>query len=217
MIKYVYLILLFVLTSFCMSGQSTVITHVNVIPLEAEPLVLSNQTVFITGDRISDIVPFKEAHVKLKAAIIDGTGKYLIPGLADSHVHLPSGSLDELSMQEYFNLCLASGITTMRSMRGEGRHIGLRDSIRKKLFLAPDLYISALLPSDSTVTSEQLKAFIKKSKKEGWDFVKYLHGLTPPLFDSVALYCKQSNIKLAGHVFANDLQTAIKAGQSSVE
>jgi len=201
---------------FNVKSQSLLITNVNVIPVEGGEAILKNQTVIIKNGKISEIIPFKQEHTndKLKA-IVDGTGKYLIPGLVDMHVHFPNEK--EIPLDQFFKLNLAAGVTTLRSMRGEPRHLTLRDSINKKLILAPDLYISISLPGDSTVTAKELKTFITKSKKENWDFVKYLSGLNPALFDSAALYCKQNNIKLAGHVYNQDLQTAIKANQASVE
>ncbi|MFL5754392.1 MAG: amidohydrolase family protein [Bacteroidia bacterium] len=197
-------------------AQQLVITNVNVIPVGGGPMTLANQTVFIKDGKISEITPFQEEHMKLKARLIDGTGKYLIPGLADMHVHLPDDK-SPLLLKKVFTLNLAAGVTTLRSMRGEQRHPGLRDSIRKKLILAPDLYISNPLPSDSAVTAAELKAFVAKSKKEGWDFVKYLSGLSPALFDSAVKYCGEQQLKLAGHVYNGDLQTALKAKQASVE
>jgi hypothetical protein len=210
-------ILFFAITiTFGVKSQSLLITNVNVIPIEGGENILKNQTVVIKDGKIAEIIPFKQEHTKDKTkVIVDGTGKYLIPGLADMHVHFPNEK--EISLNQFFKLNLAAGVTTLRSMRGESRHLTLRDSINKKLILAPDLYISISLPSDSTVTAKDLKTFVTKSKKEGWDFVKYLSGLSPQLFDSAALYCKQNNIKLAGHVYNQDLQTAIEANQASVE
>lgn len=200
-------------------AQELVITNVNIIPIEGGEIILKNQTVFIKNEVIIRIIPFKPEHTKdnshREVNIIDGTGKYLIPGLADMHVHFPDQR--ELKLDQFFKLNLAAGVTTLRSMRGEPRHLTLRDSIQKKLIFAPDLYISTALPSDSTTIAADLKKFIGKAKKEKWDFVKYLSGLTPALFDSAALYCRQNKIKLAGHVFNNDLQMALKNSQASVE
>lgn len=199
-----------------LQSQNLTITNVNVIPIEGSEVILKNQTVYIKDGRIEDIVPFKQKQTANKLeSIIDGTGKYLIPGLADMHVHFPDPK--DISLEQFFKWNLAAGVTAMRSMRGESRHLTLRDSIQKKLILAPQLYISIALPADSTVTATDLRTFVEKARNEKWDFVKYLSGLTPALFDSAALYCKQNNIKLAGHVFNSDLQTAIKNSQASVE
>jgi hypothetical protein len=213
--KKLFTLALCVVAQF-VNAQNLIIINVNVIPIEGGETILKNQTVIIKDGKIADIIPFKQEQIKTKqTTVIDGTGKYLIPGLADMHVHFPDEK--EMPLQQFFNFNLAAGVTTLRSMRGEPRHLTLRDSINKKLILAPDLYISISLPSDSTVTAKDLKAFVIKSKNEGWDFIKYLSGLTPSLFDSAALYCKQNNIKLAGHVFNQDLQIAIKNNQASVE
>jgi len=210
-----------VLFIFCLAltllkAQDLTITNITVIPCQDGSPTLKNQTVFIVGGKIRDIVPFKQQHTKNKLQpIIDGTGKYLIPGLADMHVHFPDPG--EMKMEQFFKLNLAAGVTALRSMRGDSSRISLRDNINKGTVLAPKLYISTPLPSDSTVTTLQLKQFIQEAKSENWDFVKYLSGLTPALFDSAALYCKQNKIKLAGHVFNNDINTALSISQASIE
>jgi amidohydrolase family protein len=208
--------LVFCVAATISNAQSLIITNVNVIPIEGKETLLKNHTVIIKDGKIESITPSKPEHTKDKTkTIIDGTGKYLMPGMADMHVHFPNEK--DMPLQQFFKLNLAAGVTTLRSMRGEQRHLTLRDSITKKLILAPDLYISISLPSDSTITDKDLEKFVKQSKKEGWDFIKYLSGLTPTLFYTTALISKESGLKLAGHVYNQDLQTAIKTDQASVE
>jgi len=201
---------------FTVAAQNLIITNVNVIPIEGKEHLLKNQTVIIKEGKIESITPFKPEQTRDNTkAHIDGTDKYLMPGMADMHVHFPNEK--DMPLRQFFKLNLAAGVTTLRSMRGEPRHLTLRDSISKKLILAPDLYISISLPNDSTITDKDLEKFVKQTKKEGWDFIKYLSGLTPALFYSTALISKESGLKMAGHVYNQDLQTAIKANQSSVE
>ncbi len=210
------ILLVFCITAKYCSAQNLIITNVNVIPIEGKETLLKNQTVIIKDGKIESTTPFKQEHTKDKSkTIIDGTGKYLMPGMADMHVHFPNEK--DIPLQQFFKFNLAAGVTTLRSMRGEPRHLTLRDSITKKLILAPDLYISISLPSDSTITDKDLEKFVKQSKKEGWDFIKYISGLTPTLFYTTALISKESGLKMAGHVYNQDLQTAIKANQASVE
>ena len=205
-----------VLISYICLAQNIIISNVNVIPIEGKETILTNQTVHIKDGKIESIAPYKkEQGNSNQATLIDGTGKYLMPGMADMHVHFPNEK--EMPLPQFFKLNLAAGVTTLRSMRGEPRHLGLRDSITKKLILAPDLYISISLPGDSTITDKDLEKFVKQSKKEGWDFIKYLSGLSPTLFYTTALLSKESGLKLAGHVYNQDLQTAIKTNQASVE
>ena len=184
--------------------------------MEGRDVELKNQTITIEQDKIIEIRPFAAADTNTQQIqVIDGSGKYLMPGLADMHVHFPNEK--EMPLQTFFNLNLAAGVTSLRSMRGEARHLSLRDSIQKELIRAPDLYISTALPSDSSLSQKDLEKFIRQSKKEGWDFIKYLSGLSPSLFYASALISQESGLKLAGHVYDQDLQTAVKAGQASVE
>ncbi|HEU0298760.1 MAG TPA: hypothetical protein VFR37_04880, partial [Longimicrobium sp.] len=62
-------------------------THVSVIPMDRER-VLADQTVLVRGGRIVSIGPAASAQVPVDARRVDGTGKFLIPGLADMHAHL---------------------------------------------------------------------------------------------------------------------------------
>src|SRR5437773_1753339 len=61
--------------------------NVNVIPMDSER-VESGQTVIVRGDRIAAIGPSAEVPVPRGATVIDGSGRYLVPGLTDAHVHL---------------------------------------------------------------------------------------------------------------------------------
>ena len=74
------------------NGDQTAFVNVTVIPMannaEADNRMLENQTVIVTGDRITTIGPTDEIDVPQGATVIDGTGAYLLPGLVDTHVHI---------------------------------------------------------------------------------------------------------------------------------
>lgn len=69
-------------------SQQIVFTNVSVIPMDSE-LILEDQTVVIEGDRIVQVAPSSEVNAASNATIIDGDGKYLMPGLAEMHGHVP--------------------------------------------------------------------------------------------------------------------------------
>lgn len=89
------------------------ITHVNVIPMDTER-TLPDQTVLIENDRIVAIGPTCSIPLELSYMVIDGTDKYLMPGLADMHVHYWSPS--------EACLFLAQGVTVVRNMAGSPYH-----------------------------------------------------------------------------------------------
>ena len=91
MTKTLTFLFLFISTLFGFS--QTYITDVTIIDVENQKLI-NNQTVVITGDKISNIESSKKIKVPADAAVIDGTNKYLAPGLTDAHVHFSqSGGL----------------------------------------------------------------------------------------------------------------------------
>ncbi|HEV2903477.1 MAG TPA: hypothetical protein VGW32_00430, partial [Pyrinomonadaceae bacterium] len=87
------------------------ISDVTVIDATGAP-AKPNMTVIITGDRITEIAKTGEVAIPKNAQVIDGTGKFLIPGLWDMHVHTVFGRLPEL----YFPLFIANGVTGVRDM-----------------------------------------------------------------------------------------------------
>ena len=68
-------------------SETTAFVDVKVIPMDSER-VLENQTVIVEGDRITVIGAVEEVAVPEGAEIIEGNGAYLLPGLADMHMHI---------------------------------------------------------------------------------------------------------------------------------
>ena len=82
---------------------------VNVVPMDEER-ILTHQTVLVENDRIIKVAPTEEVTLPKGFVKIDGTNKYLMPGLADMHVHL--------NVEEVLLLFIAFGVTTIRIMWG---------------------------------------------------------------------------------------------------
>jgi hypothetical protein len=101
----------------------TVFRNVAVVPMDEER-VLSAQTVVVRGDRIVSIGPAASAAVPDNARVIEGAGRYLTPGLAEMHAHVPSGD-DPQYVEEVLFLYVANGVTTARGMLGEPSHLHL--------------------------------------------------------------------------------------------
>jgi len=107
------LMLLFTLSGACSWSQSLVIKRVTVIDATGrgtEP----NMTVIVDGDRIVAVGPSRRTHIPRKAVVIDDTGKFLIPGLWDMHVH---GASDARAPWSHL-LFLANGVVGVRDMSG---------------------------------------------------------------------------------------------------
>jgi imidazolonepropionase-like amidohydrolase len=195
--------------------REIVITHVNVVPMDTER-VLENQTVVIKDGKITAVGT--KAKYSKNAFVIDGQGKYLIPGLAEMHAHVPP--VDDIEpMKEVLTLFAVNGITTIRGMLGHPKHLELRSKLQQGEILGPRLYTTGPSFNGISVTSPEAGAeMVRKQKAAGYDYLKLHPGLTRAKFDAIAAAAKEVNIPFVGHVsFGVGVWRAIDAGYSSID
>ncbi len=197
--------------------QEVVFRNVNVLPMDRE-YVLENQTVVVKGGRITAIVDASKAKYGKNAILVEGKGKYLMPGLAEMHAHVPP--VDDIEpMKEVLTLFVANGITTIRGMLGHPRHLELRSKIQTGEILGPHFYTTG--PSfngQSVKTAEQGTDMVRQQKKAGYDYLKLHPGLTKETFGAIARTAKEVNIPFVGHVsFDVGVWRATDAGYSSID
>ena len=72
-------------------------TNVNVVPMDSER-ILRDQTVLVEQGRIRRLGSADEVRVPADVTTVDGSGKYLMPGLAEMHGHMPGGEVEEMVM-----------------------------------------------------------------------------------------------------------------------
>lgn len=220
--KILCVILLFVFTNTTYSQQlidsrqrEIVFTSVNVVPMDTEE-ILQNQTVLIKGGRISAIG--KKLKYSKDALVIDANGKYLIPGLAEMHAHVPPNDNLEAHKEVLF-LFAANGITTIRGMLGHPSHITLRSKINSGEVVGPRFYTTG--PSFnglSVKTAERGAEMVREQKAAGYDFLKLHPGLTKETFAAISSTANEVKIPFAGHVsFGVGVWRAIDAGYSSID
>jgi imidazolonepropionase-like amidohydrolase len=197
----------------------TAFVNVNVVPFDRER-VLSGQTVIIRDGRIAEIGAAEKTKVPAGATQIDGRGKYLMPGLADMHVHLfpGAGQPDDLASQQ-LQLFLANGVTTIRNMIGKPEHIALRDRVAKGELLGPSIYTAGPpLLGNNVPTPEDAERVVAEQKKAGYDLMKVHEGLSPETYAAIVATAKRVGIPFGGHVTATvGLKRALDAQQSSIE
>ncbi len=109
----------------------------------------SHYTIIIRHNMIEAVGPAKEVVIPDSAQVFNYSGKFLIPGLIDSHVHLatdPSNDDKRVRAEKDLKDMLLSGITTVRDMAGDAQHWpGLSRDARLDEIVAPDIYYSALM------------------------------------------------------------------------
>lgn len=183
-------------------AKSLAITAVTVIDATGAA-AQRDMTVVVTGDRITAVGKSGGVGVPEGARVVDGKGKYLIPGLWDMHVHTASPS--------FLPLYLANGVTGVRDMHAmdpdatfglrkqvqEGKQPGPRVVAAGPLVDGPKPFVPGSLVAANAVEGREA---VHKLKKMGADFVKVYTKLPREAFLAIADEAKKQGLPFAGHL-----------------
>ena len=203
-------------------GQSNkgvvVFLNVNVVPMDSER-VLADQFVVVRGEQIVEIGPAKKVKLPAGAVQIDGRGKYLLPGLAEMHGHVPPPQAPREFTEAVLFMYVANGITTVRGMLGAPGQLELRERANRGEIISPTLYLAGPSFNGNSVSSpEQAAEMVRQQKREGWDLLKVHPGLTRDEYDSMARTARAVGIRFAGHVPSDvGLAHALEMGQETID
>ncbi len=181
--------------------------------------VRTDWTVLVEGDRIVAAGPAGEVDVPATAQRIDGDGKYLMPGLAEMHGHVPSPNESGEYIESLMFLYVANGVTTVRGLLGEPGQLALKEATADGSLLGPALYLAGPAFNGGTISSpEQAERRVREQVAEGWDYLKVLPGMTREEFDAMARAANEEGIPFIGHVTAEaGLLHAIEMGQQTID
>lgn len=199
-------------------SQVVVFENVNVVPMDRER-VLERQTIIVQDGRISRIGPAAKTTAPDGAVKVDGTGKYLMPGLAEMHGHLPGPDSPPELVEHILYLYIANGVTTVRGMLGNPAALKHRDAVAAGRIPGPRLYVAGpAFSGNSAKTVEIAQKMVRDQKAAGYDLLKITEGLTPDVYDAIAKTAREVRIDFAGHV-PNDVgvRRAILARQRSID
>ena len=199
------------------------IVHVDVIPMDAER-VLRDHTVVVRGDRIEAFGPAAGTSVPDGAVVIDGRGKWLIPGLVDMHAHLLSDDrIAERHAPAELAVILANGVTTARIPIGRPGHLELRERIADGRLLGPTLWVAgpqlagrsfgAVFNGRAVTNGDEAGAAVREIAAAGYDFVKLTFLISREVFDAVVRTADEVGLRVIGHVGPDvGLDRALEAG-----
>lgn len=197
--------------------RDLVFRGVNVIPMDRER-VLENQTVVVRNGRITALGKAGSVRFGTDALVVDARGKYLTPGWAEIHAHVPP--IDDIEpMKAVLMLYLTNGITTIRGMLGHPKHLELRSKINSGEILGPHFYAAGPSFNGQTVkTAERGAQMVREQKAAGYDYLKLHPGLTNQTFPAIAQTAHEVGIPFVGHVSFNvGVWRAIDARYSSID
>ena len=193
------------------------ITDVTVVPMDRERL-LPGRTVIVRDGRIESVGPARSTRIPAGAIRIDGRNRYLMPGLAEMHAHVPAGNDPQWTKDVLF-LYAANGITFARGMLGAPAHLQLRSQLERGELIGPRLYTSGpSLNGNSVATPEDGRRMVAEQKAAGYDFLKIHPGLDRARYDAIAAAALDQGMKFGGHVpDAVGLRRALEVRQASID
>jgi imidazolonepropionase-like amidohydrolase len=209
------------------AGVSLVFTHVTVIDT-AGGRVQPEMTVIVSGDRIEQVGTKRHVKVPKDGKVIDATGKFMIPGLWDMHVHTFFDDRGKAGKDVTLPLFIANGITGVRDMGSDlDAVLDARKEIEEKHLLGPHMVVAGpMLDGPKTTyksaiaiaTPEAGRRAVDMLKARGVDFIKIQSYVPRDAYFAIVDECKKQNMTFVGHVpDAIRGSEASNAGQKSFE
>ena len=198
-------------------AKQLVISHVTLIDGTGKAPV-RDATVFVEDGRITGISTAAKAAIPAGATVLDGTGKFLIPGLWDMHAHY--------EQVEWGPIYLAAGVTTARDVGNEFDFITtVRDTVASGKGIGPEILVAGIVDGSGPIslgavvadTPEQALEIVRKYKAAGAQQIKIYSSLKPELVPVIASEAHQLGMTVTGHV-PNGMTTAqaVEAGYDQI-
>jgi imidazolonepropionase-like amidohydrolase len=192
--------------------KPVIIRDVTVIPMTAN--IAQEHRDVVVEDGVFKSIVSTEPKRKFRGDVIDGTGKFLIPGLCDAHVHL-RGLNDE--QPDLLFLHVANGVTTVLCMSGSKQVLRMREAIASGELLGPRIFTTGPMLgnlSPTPRTPEEARAIVREFKNDGYDFIKVYNQIPKDSYWAIIDEAKQQDIPVIGHAVRSvGIEGAIAAGQ----
>lgn len=196
----------------------TAIENVNVVPMDGAR-VLHGYTVLLRDSLIEAVMPRGAARVPPDSRRIDGRGLYVMPGIADMHIHLRS--------ERDFLSYLAHGVTTVFNLGGSYAEapdlLRYRQELASGSRIGPTLYTSGPLldglppifaaVSEPAGSAEEAQTVVRRQAAAGYDLIKTYNRLTPGAFAAAVSTAREVGIPVGGHIPEKvQIDSALAAG-----
>jgi imidazolonepropionase-like amidohydrolase len=202
--------------------HGTAFVDVHVLAPEGDRFIPHQTVIVAPGGRIAWIGDADQAHLGGAVPIAGRGTAYLVPGLADMHVHLPdpdAGAAEAAAFERALELSLASGVTLIRGMQGAPGQLAARARLAADADapVMPELVLAGP-PIREALTPEAARALVRDQHAAGYDLIKVLGGIDAAAYQALVDEAARAGIRIAGHVPAEiGIDAALAAKQSSIE
>jgi imidazolonepropionase-like amidohydrolase len=207
-------------TKTASQSQPLVLTHVTVIDATGVP-PMPDMTVIVTGDRITNVGRSGQVSIPRGARVLNATGKYLIPGLWDMHVHLSWTKATALPV------LVANGVTSVRDLGGRlGELDEWRVKIAAGLINGPRILRAGPILNGQKFNTyqmvsgnaEETRGVVRALKEVGVDFLKTHRRMPRDSYFALIDEAKKQGLTLVGHIpMTVTPEEASDAGQVTIE
>ena len=214
--KRLVLLLVCLIAAAAAQAASTAFVNVNVVPMSTDT-VIEGQTVVVEDGLIVAIGDVESIPVPDDAVVVDGTDRFLMPGLAEMHAHVPEAGTEYL--ERVFALFVANGVTTVRGMLGRPSHLELRQQLLNGEVFGPRLITSGPSMNGNSVNgAADAERKVRAQHAAGYDFIKIHPGLSADEYAAIATTAAEVGIPFAGHVpVAVGVDGALSAGTATID
>ena len=204
--------------------------HVTVINPESRS-VEQDRAVVIRGNRITAVTTAALTPPDF-AQVVDASGKYMIPGLWDMHVHTAFGDWFPRGREVILPLFIANGVTGVRDMGGDlpvlftwRKQIAVGEIVGPRMVLSGPMLdgylpdgklrfpssVAVMTPADAVKAVDSLKA-------QGAEFIKVQSVVKQDVYAAAAQEAHKQDLPFVGHVPDHiKLTESVALGQKSVE
>ncbi|MBD1399026.1 amidohydrolase family protein [Pontibacter sp. JH31] len=179
------------------------LTNVKIVDVVSGRLYPQNE-ILITDGKITSLKP-KKRQTK-NHEVIDGGGRYVIPGLFEMHAHIGP------SNRNYLDTFLKYGITNVRVMAGNEGLLAWRDSINKELMVGPDLFVASPLYDGNPPlwgdnhsgpvleNKSDVERLVREHQQKGYDEIKVYNRLAPDVYLEILRVADAAGMRVSGHI-----------------
>jgi len=214
-------------------SQLIAISNVNLVPM-TEEVILENQTVLINEAQIAEIGSSEDINIPKNAVIIDGAGVYLMPGLADMHMHSTQDWETDWPVSP-FALYLANGVTTVRNLDPLPGNSGTptmnqadyallwRDDILAENRPGPTMYLAGISlqgPDDwapIVLEAGDAENVVQVNAEKGYDLLKIFEYFPAKYFAEAMAAADEYGLYVTGHIpMSVGLENAVSGGLDEI-
>ena len=195
---------------------TTAFTNVAVLPMDRER-VLENHTVVIQNGVIQEVAPSHRVAIPAGARIIDGQGLFLMPGLADMHVDLPSAEATSEQVADFMFLLLANNVLAIRGTEGIPHHLRIKREVGTGEVFGPTIWVGAppLGGSNAQDTIQTVERMLA-NRRAGYDYQTISGDFPPEVWEAMAEEAHSRGYTFGGTIPRSiGLRGALSTGISS--